>query len=110
MVPTGEADYVLVLHPTPVENNLYHKKAGGHFFSVFDLKDGLVQLSDLDNDPSDPVTERNCNIALLGMLSYKLGRSIEWDGRTEECVGDAQASRLLSRTYRKGWEYPHSRV
>ncbi len=50
------------------------------------------------------------NVALLGMLSYKLGRSIEWDGRTEECVGDAQASRLLSRTYRKGWEYPQSRV
>jgi indolepyruvate ferredoxin oxidoreductase beta subunit len=72
MVPTGEADYVLVLHPTQVDNNLYHKKEGGHFFSVFDLKDGLTQLSELDGDPSTPITERNCNIALLGMLSLHL--------------------------------------
>ena len=54
MVPTGEADYVLVLHPTQVDNNLYHKKEGGHFFSVFDLKDSLTQLSELDGDPSTP--------------------------------------------------------
>ncbi|HOC70311.1 MAG TPA: 2-oxoacid:acceptor oxidoreductase family protein [Candidatus Hydrogenedentes bacterium] len=72
MVPTGEADYVLVLHPSQVDNNRYHKKEGGYFFSVFDLKDGLVQLIDLDNDASTPVTERNCNIALLGMLSIHL--------------------------------------
>lgn len=46
------------------------------------------------------------NVALLGMLSYKLGRSIEWDGAKAECVGDPEASKLLRRDYRKGWEYP----
>jgi hypothetical protein len=46
------------------------------------------------------------NCSLLGMLSYKLGRSIEWDGARDAIVGDAAASRLLRREYRKGWEYP----
>ena len=72
MVPTGEADFVLVLHPSQVDNNLYHKRENGKFFSVLDLKEGLTQLADLDTDDSTPVTERNCNIALLGMLSIHL--------------------------------------
>jgi predicted dehydrogenase len=46
------------------------------------------------------------NVSLLGMLSYKLGRSIAWDGQKEEIPGDREANRLLRRDYRKGWEYP----
>ncbi len=48
------------------------------------------------------------NLSLLGMLSYKLGRSIQWDGAKEECVNDAAANQLLRRTYRQGWEYPEA--
>lgn len=46
------------------------------------------------------------NMALLGMLSLKLGRSIEWKGEQMEIVGDPDANKLLRREYRKGWEYP----
>lgn len=46
------------------------------------------------------------NVALLGMMSMKLGRSIEWDGAKELVVGDETANKLLQREYRKGWEYP----
>lgn len=46
------------------------------------------------------------NCALLGMLSLKHGRSIEWDGEKEQIVGDEAAGKLLRRAYRKGWEYP----
>ena len=46
------------------------------------------------------------NMALLGMLSLKHGRSIEWDGEKERIVGDDAANKLLRRDYRKGWEYP----
>lgn len=46
------------------------------------------------------------NVSLLGMLSLKLGRSIEWDGEKEECVGDADANKLLQREYRGEWKYP----
>ncbi len=46
------------------------------------------------------------NLSLLGMLSWKLGRSITWDGDTETIPGDEEANRLLRRDYRGPWEYP----
>ena len=46
------------------------------------------------------------NLALLGMLSLKVGRSLEWDGARERILGDDAANQLLRREYRKGWEYP----
>ena len=49
---------------------------------------------------------RSTSLSLLGMLSLKLGRSIEWDGEKEECPGDAEANALLDRPRRKGWELP----
>ena len=44
--------------------------------------------------------------AKLGMISYKVGRSLEWDATKERIVGDDAANKLLRRAYRKGWEYP----
>lgn len=49
---------------------------------------------------------RATNISLLGMLSYKLGRSIEWDGEKEQIIDDKAANQLLRRDYRGEWEYP----
>ncbi len=46
------------------------------------------------------------NCSLLGMLSFKLGRSIVWDGEKEEVVGDPEANKLLRRQYRGEWKYP----
>ena len=46
------------------------------------------------------------NLSLLGMLSYKLGRGIEWDGRKERVLRDEKANHLLRRDYRGEWEYP----
>jgi hypothetical protein len=43
---------------------------------------------------------------MLGMLSYKAGRSIQWDAEKEQIIGDAEANKLLSRTYRGEWQYP----
>ena len=48
------------------------------------------------------------NLSLLGMMSYKLGRSLEWDGIKEQVVGDAEANKLLRREYRGPWKYPES--
>ena len=50
--------------------------------------------------------EPGCGAALLGMLSLKHGKSIEWDGEKERIIGDDVANKLLRRDYRKGWEYP----
>lgn len=52
------------------------------------------------------IGHRSTNMALLGMLSYKLGRSVEWDGEKELIKGDAEANKLLSRDYRGEWKYP----
>lgn len=50
--------------------------------------------------------QRSTNMSLLGMLSAKLGRSIAWDGEKEMIVGDPEANKLLSRSYRAPWQYP----
>jgi predicted dehydrogenase len=52
------------------------------------------------------IGHRASSLSLLGMLSLKVGRSIEWNGDKETILGDAEANRLLSRPYRGPWEYP----
>lgn len=81
MVPTGEADFVMVLHPSQVENNRYHQANGGVFLNVQQfLKDDADELSALDKDNSTPITERNCNVALLGVLSNHLSLDVaQWE-------------------------------
>jgi len=46
------------------------------------------------------------NMSLLGMISQKLGRSLEWDGESETFPNDTEANKLLRRDYRAPSEYP----
>lgn len=64
------------------------------------IKTGKAPVSDVEQ------IQLSTNVSLLGMLSYKLGRSIEWDGARELIVNDAEANKLLARNYRGTWEYP----
>ncbi len=52
------------------------------------------------------IGHRSTTMSLLGMLSLKLGRSVNWDGSSERVPGDDEANRLLRRDYRSPWEYP----
>jgi hypothetical protein len=52
------------------------------------------------------IGHRATTLSLLGMLSYKLGRSIAWDGRQETIPGDPEAAQHLRRPYRAPWQYP----
>ena len=52
------------------------------------------------------VAHRSSVLPLLGMLSYRLGRSIRWDADRERISEDDAANELLRRAYRKPWEYP----
>jgi len=45
-------------------------------------------------------------MALLGMLSLKLGRGIVWDGEKQTIPNDPEAQKLLAREYRAPWIYP----
>ncbi len=49
---------------------------------------------------------RSTTLALLGMLSLKLGRGIAWDGDKQTIPNDPEACKLLSREYRAPWKYP----
>ena len=46
------------------------------------------------------------NMSLLAIMSYKLGRSVDWDGEKQLVLGDEEATNLMRRAYRKPWEYP----
>lgn len=45
-------------------------------------------------------------LSLLGMLSLKLGRSVQWDGDRQRIIDDDEANGLLVRKYRAPWTYP----
>lgn len=45
-------------------------------------------------------------LPLLGMISFRLGRSLQWDGRREQILNDPEANALMRRPYRKPWTYP----
>ncbi len=52
------------------------------------------------------LAHRSSVLPLLGMISYKVGRSINWDGTKEQIIGDPSANALLSRPYRDPYTYP----
>ncbi len=43
---------------------------------------------------------------ILANLAMKLGRTLAWDPRKQEVVGDEEANKLLRRPYRKPWVHP----
>jgi len=42
----------------------------------------------------------------VASLSYKLGRSVRFDPKTEKIIGDKQAARLARPVYRHPWKFP----
>lgn len=64
------------------------------------IKSGKRSVCDIE------IGHRSTSMSLLGMLAFKLGRSVEWDGTKEQVVGDDEANEGLSRKYREPWRYP----
>jgi hypothetical protein len=42
----------------------------------------------------------------LGMISYKTGRTIQWDMASEKLLNDPAANKLLARAYRAPYKHP----
>ena len=42
----------------------------------------------------------------LANISYRVGRELKFDPKSEQILNDKEASALLTRTYRKGFELP----
>ena len=64
------------------------------------IKTGRRPVNDIESG------HRSTAMSLLGMMSAKLGRSVEWDGAKDVVVGYAAANKLLQRDYRAPWKFP----
>ncbi len=54
-----------------------------------------------------PVEGYEANLpGLLALISWRVGREIQWDGSKGEIVGDEEARNLQSREYRDPWQLP----
>ena len=48
----------------------------------------------------------SCNLVHLANISYRLGRTLQWDGKKMECTGDPEANKMLTRDYRVPFVVP----
>jgi len=97
--PAGGRDAVVHEEPQlhqPDDQNI--KELWANFLQC--IKTGERPISDIEEG------HLSSAMALLGMLSMKLGRSLRWDGEKEEILGDPEANKMLERPYRGEWKYP----
>jgi predicted dehydrogenase len=100
-------------YPVDSKKPVVHEEPGLHEPDQQNIKELWADFLDAINKGRKPVCDieeiyRSTNVSLLGMLSYKLGRSLDWDGQKEEVVGDPEANKLLRREYRGPWRYPET--
>ena len=48
----------------------------------------------------------SCNLVHLANISYRLGRTLHWDAKKMECIGDDEANKMLTREYRAPFVVP----
>ncbi len=81
MIPAGEADFLVVLAPTQVENNVHVLRKGGVLFPPDLVPDDALR------------NKRSLNVALLGALSVHIGLAEEhW----RAAIAAALPERLLA--------------
>jgi len=80
------------------------RKAGGDHFANF-IK---AVKSRNTADQNGPVETAHLSSALahMGNISYRLGRQLTFDPKTEKFVGDAEANQMVKRNYRKPYVVP----
>ena len=83
----------------PNEIKLYHSK--DHYQNFLDC----VKSRALTITPCE-VAHRSASVGHLGVIAIETGHKIKWDPATESIIGDPDAERLLSRSYRKPWVLP----
>lgn len=89
-----------------VHEDAHLQEPDGHNLTLL-WADFMDSIDRHRNPVSDiEAAHRSSVLPLLGMISWRLGRSIEWDGSSEQVVSDPEGNRLLSRPYRAPWIYP----
>ena len=80
------------------------RRAGGNHYANF-IK---AVKSRNTADQTAPVESAHLASALahLGNISYRLGRQLQFDPKSEKFVGDKEADKMLTRNYRKPFVVP----
>jgi predicted dehydrogenase len=76
--------------------------------NIIGLWNNLIECIELGRRPICDIENghRSTTLALLGMMSLKLGRGIVWDGVNQTIPNDPEAVKMLVRDYRAPWVYP----
>jgi predicted dehydrogenase len=83
------------------ENEIHLYKSDNHYQNFVDcLRSGKETIAPIE------VAYRAISVALLGEIAMTTGQTIKWDPVKEEIIGNARASRMLSRPYRQPWTLP----
>ena len=87
--------------PIPVEvKRPSGKSKFTHFFDV-------VRSRNMEDCPAPPLAGHlSCVHCHLGNIAYRMGRSLEFDPKSERFVGDDEANVLVKRDYRRDFEPP----
>jgi predicted dehydrogenase len=64
------------------------------------IRDGKRPAADIEEG------HKSTRLCHLGNIAFRLGRTLRFDAATETIIGDAEATRMLGRTYRKGFAMP----
>jgi len=90
----------------PVHEDAQLEEPDGHNLKL--LWGDFLEAIDAGRAPAAGIerAHRASVLPLLGMISWRLGRSLRWDGARETIEGDPEAEALLRRPYRAPWTYP----
>jgi predicted dehydrogenase len=83
----------------PNETRLYRSR--DHYKNFVDC----VRSRALTIAPAE-VAHRSASVGHLAVIAIETGRKIRWDPVTETIMGDPDAERLLSRSYRRPYQLP----
>jgi len=99
--PSGDTNKTPTEHMDPQLNKPDDQNIIGLWNDFIEcIETGRTPISDIEKG------HRSTTLALLGVLSLKLGRGIVWDGVKQTIPNDPEAAKMLSRTYRTPWVYP----
>jgi predicted dehydrogenase len=93
-------------HATVVHEDAQLQQPDGHNLKLLwadfmsSIETGRKGVANLE------IAHRSSVLPLLGMISWRTGRSLDWDGEKSQIIGDTEANQLLSRPYRAPWIYP----
>jgi len=98
-------------YPSNTNHQIIHQEPVLHTIDKNNIRelwnDFMVSIAENRLPVCDIQTgHRSTTMSLLGMLSAKLGRSVDWDPEKELFLNDPAATALLKRDYRKPWQYP----